>query len=134
MSHPALRTGSVALAFLLAACTAGTRSEPPAAEPGATPAEPAATTPEDKDLTAALMAAEFAWQDGRGAAAAKHFLRAATLSPDPKIAEHATRVALVSKQYDLADEAVARWRALDPKALGIWQADAVLAMQRGKDE
>jgi len=129
----ALRAAPAALVLLLAACSASPPRDEPS-EPAAQPAEPAVEASADKDLTAALMAAEFAWQDGRGAAAAKHFLRAATLSPDAKIAEHATRVALVSKQFDLAAQAVARWRELDPKALGLWQADAVLAMQAGDDE
>jgi len=110
----------------------------------ATAASAAATAPEqdastspgkpepDKDVMAALMAGEFAWQDGRGDSAARHYARAAALSPDPGIAEHATRVALASQQWDLAQQTIARWRALDPKADGLVQAEAGLALGRGE--
>lgn len=123
------RAGLVLATLLLAACATH-----PAAEPATQAAEqPVASDAADKDLTAALMAGEFAWQDGRGSAAAKHFLRAAKLSGDAKVAEHATRIALVSKEFELAEEAVARWRELDGKALGLWQADAALALHDGDE-
>lgn len=129
--HNAARSAFVVLVLLLAGCSAARRGERP--ERVAEPAAPSADAAVEKDLTAALMAAEFAWQDGRTSAAAKHFLRAATLSTDAKIAEHATRVALVSKQFDLAAQAVERWRELDREALGLRQAEAVLSLQAGRD-
>jgi tetratricopeptide (TPR) repeat protein len=129
--HNAARSALVVLVLLLAGCSAAPSGEAP--EPATEPAAASADDAVEKDLTAALMAAEFAWQDGRTSAAARHFLRAATLSSDAKIAEHATRVALVSKQFDLATQAVERWRALDPEALGLRQAEAVLSLQAGRD-
>lgn len=85
----------------------------------------------DRDVNAALLAGEFAWQDGRGASAARHYVRAAELSSDPKIAAHATRIALASKEWELARTAVRRWKALDAEAPGIRQADAAIALLTG---
>jgi predicted Zn-dependent protease len=69
---------------------------------------------------------------GRHAAAAKHFARAAELSDDPAIAEHATRVALVAKDAELARACLARWRKLAPDAIGITQSEAVLLLNENK--
>jgi tetratricopeptide (TPR) repeat protein len=85
----------------------------------------------DRDVNAALLAGEFAWQDGRTASAAKHYVRAAELSPDPKIAAHAARVALTAKEWELARSAVKRWKSLDASAPGIRQADAAIALLTG---
>ena len=98
----------------------------PAAAAAATGAEP------DKDVMAALMAGEFAWQDGRSDSAARHYARAAELGQDPGIAEHATKVALSAQQWGVAADTIARWRALDPKAAGLVQADAALALGKGE--
>lgn len=86
----------------------------------------------DKDVMAALMAGEFAWQDGRGDSAARHYARAAELSADPGIAEHATRVALAAQQWDVAGKTLARWAALDPDAAALPQARAGLALGLGE--
>lgn len=117
---------SLLSAALLGACA----TSPQPAEP-ATGAAP--TEQESKDAMAALMAGEFALQDGRTASAAKHFTRAAALSEDPKVAEQATRVALAAKSWDLAREASGRWYALDPEAAGIRQAQIVLALAADDD-
>ncbi|HET9485402.1 MAG TPA: tetratricopeptide repeat protein [Xanthomonadales bacterium] len=85
----------------------------------------------ERDVNAALLAGEFAWQDGRAASAAKHYVRAAQLSDDAKIAAHATRVALAAKEWELARTAVVRWKALDAAAPGIRQADAAIALLTG---
>jgi len=117
----------------LAACTAPTsRSDAPAAAPAA--ASKGAPDAPPKDVTAAMMAGEFAWQDGRAASAARHFNRAARLGKDPAVAEHATRVALAAREWDLASDSLARWKELDPKAKGIRQAEAGLALLGGKLE
>jgi tetratricopeptide (TPR) repeat protein len=133
-----LRPLVLACALALAACAGpGPRTAPaaeaPAGEAGDTGAEGAPLTSEDKDVMAALMAGEFAWQDGRAASAARHFARAAAASDDPAIAEHATRVAIVAKAWDLARESLARWRTLAPDAVGIVQAEAGLALADGDD-
>ncbi len=136
LERPVFPASAAVFALLLGAC-ASTRTAPESvAEPVAdATGETSTSEPEQPpDVMSALMAGEFAWQDGRGASAAKHFMRAAELSDDPKIAEHATRVALASKEWDLARTAVARWRALDPDAAGIVQAQAALALGAGDAE
>jgi uncharacterized protein (TIGR02996 family) len=122
----------------LAACAGPAPRTAPAADAPADDAVGAAgdgapLSSEDKDVMAALMAGEFAWQDGRAASAARHFARAAAASDDPAIAEHATRVAIVAKAWDLARESLARWRTLAPDAIGIVQAEAGLALADGDD-
>jgi tetratricopeptide (TPR) repeat protein len=120
------------VALLLAACLV---APSPAAAAEETKTEGAAdASPETRDLSEALMAAEFAWQDGRHAAAAKHFARAAELSDDPAIAEHATRVALVAKEAALARTCLERWRKLAPDAIGIAQSEAVLLLNENKTD
>ncbi len=114
------------LAIALAGCAGKTTREEP------TPAEaPQALVSEDKDVMAALMAGEFAWQDGRAASAARHYARAAALSDDAAIAEHATRVAIVAREWASAGESLARWKTLAPKAPGIVQAEAGIALGSG---
>jgi tetratricopeptide (TPR) repeat protein len=117
-------------ALLLAAC-AGTAPRAPAPANADAPAAGGPLVSEDKDVMASLMAGEFAWQDGRQASAARHFAKAAAASDDPAIAEHATRVAIVAREWDLAREALARWRDLAPAAPAIVQAEAGLAIGTG---
>jgi len=116
----------ILLAIALLGCAGKTAREEP------TPAEaPQALVSEDKDVMAALMAGEFAWQDGRAASAARHYARAAASSDDAAIAEHATRVAIVAREWASAGESLARWKTLAPKAPAIVQAEAGIALGSG---
>jgi tetratricopeptide (TPR) repeat protein len=124
------RYASLCSALLLAAC-AGPASRAPQADGASAPVAGAPLVSEDKDVMAALMAGEFAWQDGRAASAARHFAKAAAASDDPAIAEHATRVAIVAREWDPARETLARWRSLAPDAPAIVQAEAGLALGDG---
>ncbi|MEZ5521894.1 MAG: tetratricopeptide repeat protein [Dokdonella sp.] len=81
-----------------------------------------------------LIGAEYALQKNDLATAATGYADAAGLSPDPAIAEQATRLALAVKQWLLAKTALARWQALDPKAAGVLQASAWIALAEGQDE
>ncbi len=86
----------------------------------------------DRELFTALMAAEFALQDGRIESAAKHYARAALMSSDPKVAEQAARIALQAGLPDLAAQSLGRWRVLAPQAgADIRAAEAGLALARG---
>ncbi len=87
----------------------------------------------DRELFTALMAAEFALQDGRVESAAKHYARAALLSSDPKVSEQAARIALQAGLSDLATQSLKRWRELSPLAgADIKAAEAGLALARGE--
>jgi tetratricopeptide (TPR) repeat protein len=116
----------LAAAAGLCACASTPAAPPTTAE------EPAPVTAEENDLAAALMAGEFAWQDGRSASAARHFARAAELSDKPEVAAHATRVATVAKQWDLAEAGLTRWRTLAPEDAGIASAEVALALGQGR--
>lgn len=87
----------------------------------------------DRELFTALMAAEFALQDGRVESAAKHYARAASLSSDPKVAEQAARIALQAGRADLAAQSLKRWRELSPQVgADIKAAEAGIALARGE--
>lgn len=119
-----------AACFSLAACTqAPVRSI--AAQPGQARVKPAAT---EDDLLAQMLAAEFALGRSDLTAAAQHYSRAASLSNDPLIAAHATRVALAAKDYALARSALARWRALRTTDPGQGQVEASLALSDGNSD
>lgn len=120
------RIAGLAAAAGLCACASTPAAPPTTAE------EPAPVTAEENDLAAALMAGEFAWQDGRSASAARHFARAAELSDKPEVAAHATRVATVAKQWDLAEAGLTRWRTLAPEDAGIASAEVALALGQGR--
>ncbi|SFN36571.1 Tetratricopeptide repeat-containing protein [Dokdonella immobilis] len=93
-----------------------------------------APVPREKDLPLMLIGAEYALQKNDLAAAAQGYVDAAGLSPDPAIAEQATRLALAVKQWPLAKTALQRWQALDPKAVGVRQASAWIALAEGEVE
>lgn len=120
------RIAGLAAAAGLCACASTPAAPPTTAE------EPAPVTAEENDLAAALMAGEFAWQDGRSASAARHFARAAELSDKPEVAAHATRVATVAKQWNLAEAGLTRWRTLAPEDAGIASAEVALALGQGR--
>lgn len=106
-------------ALALAGCAA---DAPTRGEAAATPAAAS------DEVLAALMAAEFAWQDGRRESAARHYARAAERSDDPVVAERAAQVAVVARDAELARQGLARWRALDPAARGLAQIEAGIAL------
>ena len=115
---------AVTTAFLLSACAAPVREMPRKAE-----AEQSVhAVAEARDLPLKLIGAEFALQRGDLATAAKGYAEASTLSADAAIAEQATRLALASKQWSLAHASLQRWQSLDPKAVGILQSKAWIAL------
>lgn len=89
-----------------------------------------ATAPSD-EVKAALMAAEFALEDGRRGSAARLYAQAAARSSDPAIAERAARVAVLAGDATLAREALDRWQALDPQADALRQVEANVLLAEG---
>lgn len=126
-------TGIVlATALLLSACTATpVRRVATAAQPGQAVVAP---TPLEQDLLAQMLAGEFALGQADLASSAQSYSRAASLSQDPQVAAHATRVALAAKDWNLARESLARWRALKPDDPGQTQVEASLALSDGNVE
>jgi len=88
----------------------------------------------DQDLLLKLMDAEFALKKGDMETAGSRYLEAAEQSNDPAVAEQATSVAMVSKQWERARKALKRWEMLQPEALGVSQTHAALALIDGKPE
>ncbi|MGH8174441.1 MAG: tetratricopeptide repeat protein [Rhodanobacteraceae bacterium] len=90
--------------------------------------------PENDDLLLKLLSAQFALQRNDLKAGAQGFADAALLSPDPAIAEEATRLALTVKDWPLAQSALVRWQQLAPKDPGVLQARAWIAIGQGKTD
>jgi tetratricopeptide (TPR) repeat protein len=78
-----------------------------------------------------LLEGEFALQQGDAASAAAAYVEAAEATRDPALAERAAQVALLADDLKGAQRALARWRALQPRAPGLASAEARLALLRG---
>lgn len=127
------RIGAATLAIsalLLAACASAPQRQPLARAV----AQSVAPVPPDRDLPLMLIRAEYALQKNDLATAARSYADAAAISPDPAIAEQATRLALAVKQWPLARTALQRWRELDGKAAGVLQASAWIELAEGDIE
>lgn len=125
--------GVLALAasmLVLAACAAAPQRQ--AMAPARV--QSVAPVPPDRDLPLMLIRAEYALQKNDLATAARSYADAAAISPDPAIAEQATRLALAVKQWPLARTALQRWRELDAKAAGVLQASAWIELAEGDAE
>ncbi|MEZ5462705.1 tetratricopeptide repeat protein [Dokdonella sp.] len=90
--------------------------------------------PPERDLPLKLIAAEYALQKNDLESAAEGYAEAAELSPNPAIAEQATRLALAIRQTPLARKALQRWKALAPDSPGVLQASAWIALSEGETE
>ncbi len=92
--------------------------------------DPAETNQEiEETIKTALMAGEFALQDGRMESAAKHYAKAANLSTDAKVITHALQVMFSAKKWDLAAPVLERAASLpEMSALTIAQGRAALAL------
>ena len=111
----------------------GPRAAPLAAPPTA-PAEPAlpavALTPA---LMYQLLLSELAVQQGELALAAELIADAASSSRDPRLAQRATQMAMISKQFPLARRSAELWLALNPEAIAARQALVVLLLRDGDE-
>lgn len=129
-AHARLTAVALALATLLAACAAPA----PRADLRQSVTQSVHPVSADNDLPLLLIGAELALQKNDLAAAAQGYGKAAMMSPDPSIAEQATRLALAVKQWPLAQTALARWQELAPTAPGIVQAKAWIAVAESDEE
>ena len=85
----------------------------------------------DTDLVYEVLVAELAGRRGDLASAFSHFLRAAQLGRDPKLADLAVRAALSAGDDAGAGRAVALWLELAPDAPDAHQVAAALKIKTG---
>lgn len=117
-----MRTLTVLLLAMLAACTASTPARAP---------ESAAASPPlpDGDANSHLMIAEIALQRGDTLAAAREYSAAARLSTDATLAMQATRVAFEARQPSIAVQSARRWLELDGQSADARRYLAVAALR-----
>lgn len=128
--------------FALAGCAGLPRTQPSAPQPAApkptapsaAPAQPAPAAPPEgaetvqDNLLFDILLGEIAGQREQLEVSVLHYLRAAEVSDDPRVAERALRIALFAKQEDAALTAARRWVELDPESVDARQSLAVLAL------
>lgn len=126
----------------LAGCAALQRTQPPTAPaaqpaapaPKAVPSQPVPAPPAtggetlEDNLLFDILLGEIAGQREQLDVSVLHYLRAAEVSDDPRVAERALRIALFAKQEDAALTAARRWVELDPESVDARQSLAVLAL------
>lgn len=116
------------LTGLLAACA----SQAPRQAAAPATVQSVHPVPRKDDQLLKLISAEMALQRNDMKAAAQGYTDAAESSPDPEVAEQATRLAIAVKQWELAKRALVRWQALAPDAVGVVQANAAIALAEGR--
>jgi len=84
------------------------------------------------DLLYDMVLGEIARQRGQPGVAAEALARAALASRDPRLAEHATRVAVEAKRADVALRTAALWSETSPEQAAAWEARASLEMSLGQ--
>lgn len=103
----------------------GAVPELPAPEPGT------AADGLNDNLLFDVLLGEIAGQREQLDVSVLHYLRAAEVSDDPRVAERALRIAVFAKQEDPALNAARRWVELAPENVEARQSLAVLAMHAG---
>jgi tetratricopeptide (TPR) repeat protein len=81
-----------------------------------------------------VLSAEIAGQRGDYARALEYYLDAAKLTPDPKVAERATQIALYAKNLGSAAEAASLWSQRDPSNTAPKRISAILNLKQGNLE
>ncbi len=85
---------------------------------------------EESDLLFNILSAEMAGRRGLVGIASKNYFEAATATDDPRVTERAVKLALVGRDWQLADLASARWVQLAPENVEAWQYRAQSSMQQ----
>ncbi|MCI0401608.1 MAG: tetratricopeptide repeat protein [Gammaproteobacteria bacterium] len=78
-----------------------------------------------------LLVAEIAGQRGQLDLAVNSYLELARSIPDPQLAERATRIAVLARQDDKAQEAAGLWVSADPDNMEARQVRAALSIRVG---
>ena len=90
--------------------------------------------PQASEYVYLVLSAEIAGQRGDYAGALEHYLEAAKLTPDPKVAERATQIALYAKNLGSAAEAASLWSQRDPSNTAPKRISAILNLKQGNLE
>jgi len=83
------------------------------------------------DLMFDILLAEIAGQRGEMNISVPHYLQAALLAQDPRVAERAVQIASYAKDYKAAERAAHRWVELDPDSVEARKALIALALHNG---
>ncbi len=86
------------------------------------------------ELVYQVLAGEITGKLGDLKQATEHYLEAAKLSDDPEIAARTARIALFSKDYDLAFDAVNRWVELEPGNPEALRMAGLLYVHKGEPD
>ena len=140
-----LSTGVLVAATLLSCAVSGDKNQSHAVaaiendRPPAAGVEVAQNTRPQQTLTDDLMfdilLAEIAGQRGEMGTSVPHYLQAALIAQDPRVAERAVQIASYAKQYQAAERAARRWVELAPDSVEARKALIALALHNGdRDE
>jgi tetratricopeptide (TPR) repeat protein len=136
MKASCLHFSAFALVLAVAAMAAGCAQAPLRSASHAAAAQPLATLDlpgesANGKVSALLIAAEFALQDGDSAKATADYIEAAEISSDPAIAKRALQLALATRDTDAAQRMLDRNQALGASEHDLAMARGQLAMSRG---
>lgn len=92
---------------------------------------PASAYSDRSELMYELLLGELSGQFEEVEQALEHYLRAAHLSDDPAVAERATRIAMVAKDWEAGLQAARRWSELADDSLKLSQVLGVLELRNG---
>jgi tetratricopeptide (TPR) repeat protein len=137
LRSPWPRTGALlaaGLSLLTASCATldggGVQSAPGRIEADTWVREaPAPST--EVDPVYEILVGEIAGHRGRLDLSTEHYLRAAEVSGDPKIAERAVRIGIFAQDEKLSLDAALRWLELEPDNLEAHQVAAALYIRNG---
>ncbi len=79
-----------------------------------------------------VLAGELAGKRGRYDLAMEHYITAAQLSPNPRLAERAVNISLFVEDNEAALVAARRWQELEPEGLNSRQALALALLRNGQ--
>jgi tetratricopeptide (TPR) repeat protein len=126
------RTDTLAAPTVLAADEVTSRETVrPAQEPPAIDLDRSASPPRKADLMYRLLVAEFAIRRGHPDLAVANYLEVAKHSPDPAIAERATRMALYARDDDAGRTAGELWVERAPQSLDAARVHAAMLIRSG---
>jgi tetratricopeptide (TPR) repeat protein len=136
MTRPRLSIPVLLFVLMLGACaSAGTGTPGEGPSQGAEGAAPPALDPAlTEEWLYEFLVAELATQRGELAEASRHYLQAARLTRDARVAEQAARVAVFAGETRVGMEAARLWTDLDPGNLEARQVTAILVLRAGRPE